>query len=88
MPTDSNTTHPTNAALADMLVDDADSIINVAAHDMEGRIRLAAERLRTAGDCEPTPAVVHLITELRKAAAETSDSGTADTLRGLLGEFA
>jgi hypothetical protein len=86
MPTDSNTTPPTNATLADMLVDDANSITNAACHDMEGRMRLAAERLREAG--ESTPEVVALITRLRQIAHESTDTMTATDISLLLGEFA
>jgi hypothetical protein len=79
-------TAPSNVELASLLDDHANSLIEggKADHGFEPFVRLAAERLR---DCEPTPAVVALITALRQAAHETSDSRTAAALRGVLGEF-
>jgi hypothetical protein len=80
MAADSNTT---NADLAFRLIDHADAIDNVACHQLEADIRAAAERLWLA-DTETPPAVVQLITELRKAAAETHDGTTAEALKAML----
>jgi hypothetical protein len=76
----------TNAELARRLIDHADSIVNVAAHQLEMDLREAAAVIREIGT--PTPTVVKLISELRKAALFSSDAETKTVLRNMLGEYA
>jgi hypothetical protein len=82
------TNHPTPGygALAARLTDHADSIVNVAAHQLEIDLREAAAVIREIGTS--TPAVVKLIGELRKAALFTSDTETKTALRNMLGKYA
>jgi hypothetical protein len=82
------TTNHTNAELANVLIDHADSLIDGGKTDqgIEPFVRLAAERLRRPD--EPMPEVVALITRLRQVAHETHDGTTADALRAMLGEYA
>ncbi len=79
-----NTKDHSNAELASRLSDHADSITNVAAHEMEQDIRLAAERLRRAD--EPAAPIPSLVTELRKLWETTTDAVTRQRIRALLGE--
>jgi hypothetical protein len=78
-------TPPTNAALSVLLTDVADSITNVAAHEAEQVIRLAAQRLAES-DTPAPPAVVQLISQLRTLARITTDEVARTTVRGLLGD--
>jgi hypothetical protein len=78
-------TDHTNQELANRLIDHADSITNVAAHQTEADIRLAAERLRHADD--QTPLVPKLVAELRRIALFSADIGTKKSLQALLGEL-
>jgi hypothetical protein len=82
MPTNDNTS-PTNADLAEMLIDGADSIENVVAHEFEGVIRLATERLRHTDDV--TPLLPSLVAELRNLARDSQDSRTSSAIFWLLG---
>jgi hypothetical protein len=77
--------NPSNAALAQMLINDADAITNPAAHNMEGRMRLAAERLRAVA--EPAGEADALIKALRQIKYNTHDMATEDALVRVLGEF-
>lgn len=72
-------------ALADRLADHADGIVNVAAHDMEQDIRLAAGALRQVTDAPPLALLPALHQEIESAAASSSDTVTARRLRRLLG---
>ncbi len=72
-------------ALADRLGDHADGIVNVAAHEMEQDIRLAAGVLRQVKDPPPLPLLPALRQEIESAAASCSDAVTARRLRRLIG---
>jgi hypothetical protein len=72
-------------ALADRLADHADGIVNVAAHEMEQDIRLAAGVLRQAKDPPPLALLPALQQEIENAAASCSDAVTAHRLRRLIG---
>ncbi len=72
-----------NTALATRLEDHADGIVNVAAHEMEQDIRLAASRLR---ECtEPQASLMSLLREFR-ALADSASPATAERLRRLIGD--
>jgi len=72
-------------ALADRLADHADGIVNVAAHEMEQDIRLAAGVLRHVKDPPPLALLPALHQEIEGAAASCSDSATVRRLRKLIG---
>ncbi|MBO0751551.1 MAG: hypothetical protein J2P53_05550 [Bradyrhizobiaceae bacterium] len=72
-------------ALADRLTEHADGIVNVAAHDMERDIRLAAGALRQAEQPMPLALLPALHQEIERAAASCSDAATARRLRQLIG---
>jgi hypothetical protein len=72
-------------ALADRLADHADGIVNVAAHEMEQDIRLAAGVLRQVKEPPPLALLQALHLELTSAAAACSDVVTAHRLRRLIG---
>jgi hypothetical protein len=72
-------------ALADRLADHADGIVNVAAHDMEQDIRLAAGALRQVEDPPPLALLPALHQEIASAAAACSDAATVRRLRRLIG---
>jgi hypothetical protein len=72
-------------ALADRLADHADGIVNVAAHEMEQDIRLAAGVLRYVHDAPPLALLPALQQEIAGAAAACSDAVTARRLRRLIG---
>jgi hypothetical protein len=73
------------SALADRLANHADGIVNVAAHEMEVDIRLAARVLRQV-DRPPSRALLPALTfEIESAAASCSDAATARRLRQLTG---
>ena len=72
-------------ALADRLADHADGIVNVAAHEMEQDIRIAAGVLRQAKDPPPLALLPALHQEIESAAASCSDAATARRLRKLIG---
>ena len=76
----------TNQELASRLIDHADSITNVAAHQMEVDIRAAAERLRRTDD--QVPLVPRLVGELRRIAVFSADIDMKRSLQALLGELA
>jgi hypothetical protein len=72
-------------ALADRLADHADCIVNVAAHEMEQDIRIAAGVLRQVKDPPPLALLTALQWEIESAAASCSDAATAHRLRKLIG---
>jgi len=72
-------------ALADRLTDHADGIVNVAAHEMEHDIRLAAGALRQVEQPPPLALLPALHQEIERAAASCSDAGTTRRLRQLIG---
>ena len=72
-------------ALADRLADHADGIVNVAAHEMEQDIRLAATALRQVEHPPPLALLPALHLEIAHAAASCSDAATAHRLRKLIG---
>jgi hypothetical protein len=72
-------------ALADRLADHADGIVNVAAHEMEQDIRLAAGALRQAKHPPPLALLPALHQEIASTAASCSDAVTARRLRRLIG---
>jgi hypothetical protein len=72
-------------ALADRLTNHADGIVNVAAHQMELDIRLAASALRQVKPLMPGALVPALQLEIERAAASCSDAVTARRLRKLIG---
>jgi hypothetical protein len=72
-------------ALADRLADHADGIVNVAAHEMEQDIRLAAGVLRQVKDPPPMGLLPALQQEIESAAASCSDAVTTRRLRRLIG---
>jgi hypothetical protein len=72
-------------ALADRLADHADGIVNVAAHEMEQDIRLAAGVLRQVKDPPPLALLPALHQEIESAAASCNDSVTVRRLRRLIG---
>jgi hypothetical protein len=72
-------------ALADRLADHADGIVNVAAHEMEQDIRLAAGVLRQVNDPPALALLPALHHEIASAAASCSDAATARRLRRLIG---
>jgi hypothetical protein len=72
-------------ALADRLTNHADGIVNVAAHQMELDIRLAASTLRQVKPLMPGALVPALQLEIERAAASCSDAVTARRLRKLIG---
>jgi hypothetical protein len=71
--------------LADRLADHADGIVNVAAHQMELDIRLAADVLRKATHPVPSALLPALHLEIERAATSCSDGVTALRLRRLIG---
>jgi hypothetical protein len=73
------------SALADRLVNHADGIVNVAAHEMEVDIRLAARVLRQVDRPPPRALLPALKLEIESAAASCSDAATARRLRQLTG---
>jgi hypothetical protein len=73
------------SALADRLANHADGIVNVAAHDMEVDIRLAARVLRQADRPPPRALLPALTSEIESAAASCTDAATARRLRQLTG---
>jgi hypothetical protein len=73
------------SALADRLTDHADGIVNIAAHEMERDIRLAAGALRQVEQPPPLALLPALHQEIERAAASSSDAGTARRLRQLIG---
>jgi hypothetical protein len=73
------------SALADRLANHADGIVNVAAHEMEVDIRLAARVLRQVDRPPPTALLMALKFEIESAAACCSDATTARRLRQLTG---
>ena len=72
-------------ALADRLADHADGIVNVAAHEMEQDIRLAASALRQVKLPPPLALVPALHQEIERAAASCNDAITVRRLRKLIG---
>jgi hypothetical protein len=72
-------------ALADRLADHADGIVNVAAHEMEQDIRLAAGVLRQVKEPPPLALLPALHQAIECAAAQCSDAATAHRLRKLIG---
>jgi hypothetical protein len=72
-------------ALADRLANHADGIVNVAAHQMELDIRLAASALRQVKPLAPPALLPALQLEIERAAASCSDAVTARRLRKLIG---
>jgi hypothetical protein len=72
-------------ALADRLADHADGIVNVAAHEMEQDIRLAAGVLRHVQDSPPLALLPALQQEIESTAASCSDAVAARRLRKLIG---
>jgi hypothetical protein len=72
-------------ALADRLADHADGIVNVAAHEMEQDIRLAAGALRQVKDPPPLALLPALHQEIESAAASCSDAVTVRRLRKMIG---
>lgn len=72
-------------ALADRLANHADGIVNVAAHQMEQDIRLAASALRQVKPLTPSALLPALHLEIERAAASCSDAITARRLRKLIG---
>ena len=80
-------------ALADRLADHADGIVNVAAHDMEKDIRLAATALRQSRHQDvrhqevppPLALLPALHQEIERTAASCSDTVAAGRLRKLIG---
>jgi hypothetical protein len=72
-------------ALADRLADHADGIVNVAAHEMEQDIRLAAGALRQVQDPPPLALLPALQQEIEGAAATCTDAVTTRRLRKLIG---
>jgi hypothetical protein len=73
------------SALADRLADHADGIVNVAAHEMEQDIRLAAGVLRQVKEPPPLALLPALHLEIASAAASCGDAATARRLRRLIG---
>jgi hypothetical protein len=86
------------SALAERLADHADGIVNVAAHDMEQDIRLAATALRQVHHQEvhhqeahhqeappPLALLPALHQEIERTAASCSDAIAAGRLRKLIG---
>jgi hypothetical protein len=63
----------------------ADGIVNVAAHEMEVDIRLAARALRQVDRPPSTALLPALKFEIESAAASCSDAATATRLRQLTG---
>jgi hypothetical protein len=72
-------------ALADRLTNHADGIVNVAAHQMELDIRLAASALRQVKSLAPSALLPALQLEIERAAASCSDAVTVRRLRRLTG---
>jgi hypothetical protein len=72
-------------ALADRLADHADGIVNVAAHEMEQDIRIAAGVLRQVKAPPPLASLPALHQEIESAAASCCDAATARRLRKLIG---
>jgi hypothetical protein len=74
-------------ALAERLSDHADSITNVAAHEMEQDIRLAAAELTAAIDPPRLRATLPAMRfELDRIATACPDAATAAQLRVVMGE--
>ena len=71
--------------LADRLADHADGIVNVAAHEMEQDIRLAANVLRKVTHPVLPALLPALHLEIERAAASCSDTVTVRRLRRLIG---
>jgi hypothetical protein len=71
-------------ALADRLADHADGIVNVAAHEMEQDIRLAAGVLRHVNDAPPLALLPALQQEIASTASACSDAVTTRRLRRLI----
>ncbi len=72
-------------ALAERLTNHADGIVNVAAHQMELDIRLAASALRHVKSLAPSALLPALQLEIERAAASCSDAVTVRRLRRLVG---
>jgi acetamidase/formamidase len=72
-------------ALADRLADHADGIVNVAAHEMEQDIRLAAGVLRQLKLPPPLALLPALHLEIERTAGSCCDAATARRLRRLIG---
>ena len=82
-------------ALSDRLSDHADGIVNVAAHEMEQDIRVAASALRQIEAAPPTaslPALLQHIdridSTIDRIAATCPDAATSKQLRQLIGREA
>jgi hypothetical protein len=78
---------PARDALAVRLSDHADSIVNVAAHQMEQDLRLAAAELRRTSEpprLRATLPALHF--ELDRIAAACPDSATVEQLRVVMGD--
>jgi hypothetical protein len=75
-------------ALADRLADHADGITNVAAHDMEQDIRLAAAELKAIDPPRLRATLPALHFELDRIAAACPDEATTRQLRFVMGEHA
>ncbi len=73
-------------ALADRLSNHADGITNVAAHDMEKDIRLAAAELGTIDTPRLRATLPALRFELDRIAAACPDAATAAQIRVVMGE--
>jgi hypothetical protein len=79
----------TGAALASRLIDHADAIVNVAAHELEVDLRAAARLLQTMEQQPAASALLpRLVAELKSIAAFSADLDTRHRLQTVLGDFA
>jgi hypothetical protein len=77
-------TNHENLELANRLIDHAESIVNVAAHDLELDLRAAAAMLREIE--QPVPLLPRLVADLTHATRTTTDPETRRQLARVVGE--
>jgi hypothetical protein len=73
-----------NQELANRLIDHAESIVNVAAHDLELDLRAAAAVLQEIEN--PLPLLPRLVADLTAIARTTTDAETRKQLARIIGE--
>lgn len=77
-------TNHENEELANRLVDHANSIVNVAAHELERDLRAAAAIIQQTES--PPPLLPRLVADLTQALRQTSDPNTRRQLQAIVGE--
>ena len=77
-------TNHENQELANRLIEHADSIVNVAAHDLELDLRAAAAVICDIGN--PPPLLPRLVADLTQILRQTTDPNTRRQLSAIVGE--